>query len=194
MKRKLYYIYILCYFSVFFVHPICKLFCPQKLAGIHIIHSQNNRLILLNSNFHALQKQAKRYLMQVYSFLEFYICLNESIMFVIIRLMYYYIAVVIFVLVIYMIPHWRMFTFETFCIHINAVYLGMIHGEPKTLTLADLCVHYQIPTSLQWLQPFCKYNNLIPRPHHKINHNIIAQLLYMSSYQICIHTTQTFQK
>ena len=87
-----------------------------------------------------------------------------------------------------------MFTFETSCIHINAVYLGMIHGEPKTLTLADLCVHYQIPTSLQWLQPFCKYNNLIPRPHHKINHNIIAQLLYMSSYQICIHTTQTFQK
>ena len=64
----------------FFVHPICKLFCPQKLAGIHIIHSQNNRLILLNSNVHALQKQAKRYLMQVYSFLEFYVCLNESIM------------------------------------------------------------------------------------------------------------------
>ena len=99
-----------------------------------------------------------------------------------------------FCIFIYMIPYWWMFTFETSCIQINAVYLGMIHGEPKTLTLADLCVHYQIPTSLQWLQPFCKYNNLIPRPHHKINHNIIAQLLYMSSYQICIHTTQTFQE
>ena len=99
-----------------------------------------------------------------------------------------------FCIFIFMIPYWWMFTFETSCIQINAVYLGMIHGEPKTLTLADLCVHYQIPTSLQWLQPFCKYNNLIPRPHHKINHNIIAQLLYMSSYQICIHTTQTFQK
>ena len=77
------HIYPMLLFCFFFVHPICKLFCPQKLAGIHIIHSQNNRLILLNSNFHALQKQAKRYLMQVYSFLEFYICLNESIMFVI---------------------------------------------------------------------------------------------------------------
>ena len=97
----------------FFVHPICKLFCPQKLAGINIIHSQNNRLILLNSNFHALQKQEKRYLMQVYSFLVFYV----------LRLMFQYIAVVIFVLVIYMIPHWRIFTFETSCIHINAVYL-----------------------------------------------------------------------
>ena len=136
----------------------------------------------------------KNCLMQVYSFLEFYVCLNESIMFVI-----YSVYVLVFCrgdfcIFIYMIPYWRMFTFETSCIQINAVYLGMIHGEPKTLTLADLCVHYQIPTSLQWLQPFCKYNNLIPRPHHKINHNIIAQLLYMSSYQICIHTTQTFQK
>ena len=77
------HIYPMLLFCFFFVHPICKLFCPQKLAGIHIIHSQNNRLILLNSNFHVLQKQAKRYLMQVYSFLEFYLYLNESIMFVV---------------------------------------------------------------------------------------------------------------
>ena len=117
----------------------------------------------------------KRYLMQVYSFLEFYVCLNEIVMFVI----YYTFDVLVccrgnFCIFIFMIPYWWRLTFEASCIQINAVYLGMIHGEPKTLTLADLCVHYQIPTSLQWLQPFCKYNNVIPRPHHKINHNIIA--------------------
>ena len=51
----------------------------------------------------------------------------------------------------------------------------MIHGEPPfELTLADLCVHYQIPiTHLAWVV-VGRQKALIPRPQYKINHNIIA--------------------